>query len=90
MTAQVVPFTFQEHHPVRVTVINDDPWFCQDWVFKEVLPAICQHGTYVQPAPPVSVRVREPISPAKYYDSPAVIGGRGLKQDAAGRCRHGK
>lgn len=28
MTAQVVPFTFQEQHSVRVTVINDDPWFC--------------------------------------------------------------
>lgn len=28
MTAQVIPFTFQEHHPVRVTVIEGDPWFC--------------------------------------------------------------
>lgn len=28
MTAQVVPFTFQEHHPVRVTIISDEPWFC--------------------------------------------------------------
>ena len=113
MTAQVVPFTFQQHHPVRVTIIEDEPWFClldvckvlevdrssnliknldkkgwaknltptqggeqevifinepnlyrvifrsnkpeakafQDWVFNEVLPAIRQHGAYVQPAP---------------------------------------
>ena len=28
MTAQVVPFTFQEQHPVRITVIDNEPWFC--------------------------------------------------------------
>lgn len=28
MSAQVVPFTFQQQHPVRVTLIDDEPWFC--------------------------------------------------------------
>lgn len=28
MTAQVVPFTFQQQHPVRVTIIDNQPWFC--------------------------------------------------------------
>ena len=28
MTAQVVPFIFQQHHSVRVTLIKDEPWFC--------------------------------------------------------------
>lgn len=147
MTAQVVPFTFQEQHSVRVTVIDDEPWFClrdvcvvleiknqnpdrfqldskgvtrnvtptsggeqevtfinepnlyrvifrsnkpeakafQDWVFNEVLPAIRQHGAYVQPAPPVPVRAREPISPAKYYEL------KNLVYDISGCCHwHGK
>ena len=147
MTAQVVPFTFQEQHPVRVTVINDEPWFClsdvcavlnvdrtsdllrkldekgvvknhtltqggeqqlkfvnepnlyrvifrsnkpeakafQDWVFNDVLPAIRQHGAYVQPAPPVPTRTREPISPAKYYELKSLV------HDISGCCHwHGK
>lgn len=28
MTAQIVPFAFQQHHSVRVTLIEDAPWFC--------------------------------------------------------------
>lgn len=28
MAAQIVPFTFQQQHSVRVTIIDDDPWFC--------------------------------------------------------------
>lgn len=27
MTAQVIPFAFQEHHSVRVVMIDDEPWF---------------------------------------------------------------
>lgn len=33
MTAQVIPFSFQEHHSVRATVIEGEPWFC--------LPDVC-------------------------------------------------
>jgi prophage antirepressor-like protein len=28
MSAQVIPFAFQEHYPVRVILIEGEPWFC--------------------------------------------------------------
>lgn len=34
MTAQVVPFTFQQQYSVRVTLIENEPWFC--------LPDVCK------------------------------------------------
>ena len=52
----------------------------QDWVFNDVLPAIRQHGAYVQPAPPVPTRTREPISPAKYYELKSLV------HDISGCC----
>lgn len=28
MAAQVIPFTFQQQHSIRTTLIEDEPWFC--------------------------------------------------------------
>lgn len=28
MTAQIIPLSFQEHHSVRITVKDNEPWFC--------------------------------------------------------------